>query len=350
MNQRNQISSEKPKNIISKIFVTSPRMKPLLNSVQFTNDAKSICTALPNGFAVLTLNPIRKRIHRFYDNQQFGNAVTIPDSNIIVFTGVSGQPELSDTSICVFDESIARVVLEIKCRESIRNIVMLPQMFAFSSKSEVRLYTFEPPVLYCQFRTSINDFAPLDFVESQKSFIVAFSGRQPGTLRIIHGNSREKQDISIYAHKSPLAFIKLNANGTLVATASSLGTIIKVYNTKNGELIGQFRRGSLAAEIRSISFSPESELLAVSSSKGTIHVFSLSTTPLNPSLVANPLRADMKISKLDLGSAVLCFESRERLIAVSSQCILTNFIVSEIDKTIREDKSYSFANLIAIQE
>ena len=327
-------------------------MKTLLNSIHFTDRAQSVCLSLPNGFTVLSLNSIKKKIHRFFDNQEFGNSVTIHDSDIILFTGLAGQPTFPDTSLCVFDESIGRVVLEISCNESIRNISMLQQMFAFSTKSEVRLYTFEPPVLYCQFRTFPNDFAPLDFIEKRKSFIVAFSGRQQGTLRIVNFDPslRENQDIQISAHKSPISFIKLNSTGSLVATSSSLGTIIKVFNTKNGDLVGQFRRGSLAAEIRSIAFSPESELVAISSSKGTIHVFSISSTPYNPSYTSNPIRADMKISKPDLGSAVLCFESREKLVAISSTCVLTNFIVSEIDKTIREDKSYSFSNLISIQD
>lgn len=324
-------------------------MKPLLNSIQITERAQTMCVSLTNGFAVLTLNPIKKTIHRFFQNQQFGNSATIDGSNIIVCTGVAGQQSFLDTSLCIYDQSYGGVVVEINCKESIRNIVMLPQMFAISSKTEVRLYSFVPPMLFCQFRTSVNEFAPLDFVESRESFIVAFSGRQPGTIRIVHGERREKQDISITAHKSPIAIIKFNSTGSLVATASSLGTIIKVFNTRNGELVGQFRRGSLSAEIHSIAFSPESELLAVSSSKGTIHIFSLTSTPMNPADAQNPIRADMKINKPYLGASVLCFESREKLISVSSQCILTTFIVSELDKTIRDDKTYNFVDLIAIQ-
>lgn len=329
-------------------------MKSILNSIQMTDKARTLCVSLSNGFAVLTINihnsdPIKKRIHHFYESQQFGNSVTIDGSNIIVFTGVAGQNMLLDTSLCVFDETDPRVVVEIPVNESIRNIVMLQHMFAFSTKSEVRIYSFTPPMLYCQFRSSINDFAPFDFVESRESFIIAFSGSQPGTIRIVHGDRRDKQDISIQAHKSPLAIIKFNSTGSLVATASSLGTIIKVYNTRNGDLVGQFRRGSLSAEIYSIAFSPESELLAVSSSKGTIHIFSLTSTPMNPSTTDNPLRADMKINKSELGASVLCFESRDRLISVSNQCFLSTYIVSEIDKSIKEDKRYSFVDLISIQ-
>lgn len=80
----------------------------------------------------------------------------------------------------------------------------------------------------------------------------------------------------IEAHRSPLACITLNSDGTLLATASDKGTIIRVFSVPDGHKLYQFRRGSMPSRIYSMSFNTTSTLLCVSSSTDTIHLFKLS--------------------------------------------------------------------------
>lgn len=79
----------------------------------------------------------------------------------------------------------------------------------------------------------------------------------------------------IQAHKSPLAMLSLNSTGTLLATASDKGTVIRVFSLPNGDRIHEFRRGSYPAKIYSISFNAVSTLLCVSSDTETVHIFKL---------------------------------------------------------------------------
>lgn len=79
----------------------------------------------------------------------------------------------------------------------------------------------------------------------------------------------------IEAHRSPLACITLNSDGTLLATASDKGTIIRVFSVPDGHKLFQFRRGSMPSRIYSMSFNTTSTLLCVSSSTETIHLFKL---------------------------------------------------------------------------
>lgn len=80
----------------------------------------------------------------------------------------------------------------------------------------------------------------------------------------------------IEAHRSPLACITLNSEGTLLATASDKGTIIRVFSVPDGHKLYQFRRGTMPSRIYSMSFNTTSTLLCVSSSTETIHLFKLS--------------------------------------------------------------------------
>ncbi|XHG04770.1 autophagy protein [Aspergillus wentii] len=79
----------------------------------------------------------------------------------------------------------------------------------------------------------------------------------------------------VEAHRSPLACITLNSEGTLLATASDKGTIIRVFSVPDGHKLYQFRRGSMPSRIYSMSFNTTSTLLCVSSSTETIHLFKL---------------------------------------------------------------------------
>jgi len=77
----------------------------------------------------------------------------------------------------------------------------------------------------------------------------------------------------IDAHKSPIAAVHFNSTGTILATASTSGTVIRLFAVPSGSHLCTFRRGSRPAVIYSLSFSQDSTVLAVASSSGTVHIF-----------------------------------------------------------------------------
>ncbi|TKY85571.1 hypothetical protein EX895_005733 [Sporisorium graminicola] len=81
----------------------------------------------------------------------------------------------------------------------------------------------------------------------------------------------------IQAHKTPISALALNSTGTLLATASDKGTVIRVFSVPAAQKLHQFRRGSYAARIYSLNFNAVSTLLAVSSDTETVHIFKLSS-------------------------------------------------------------------------
>jgi WD repeat-containing protein 45 len=70
----------------------------------------------------------------------------------------------------------------------------------------------------------------------------------------------------------------LNFTGTLLATASDKGTLIRIFSTEDGSPLQEVRRGSDKAEIYSIAFDKNSHWIACSSDKGTIHIFHVTKT------------------------------------------------------------------------
>lgn len=95
----------------------------------------------------------------------------------------------------------------------------------------------------------------------------------------------------IEAHRSPLCCICLNNEGTLLATASETGTIIRVFSVPRGQKLYQFRRGTYPSTIYSMSFNLSSTLLCISSTSDTVHIFRLGAPPGNTTPAGAPIES-----------------------------------------------------------
>lgn len=136
-----------------------------------------------------------------------------------------------------------------------------------------------------------------------KSTLLATAGRQLGHVQLLHlppcpesrswnppPNTKSvpqkhpsvtlsaptvKSTTPIIAHSTALTTLSLTTSGRLVATTSSNGTLIRIWNTSTGAKVKELRRGTDRAEIYGVSFRPDEREVCVWSDKGTIHVFSL---------------------------------------------------------------------------
>jgi autophagy-related protein 18 len=79
----------------------------------------------------------------------------------------------------------------------------------------------------------------------------------------------------IQAHKSPIAALAMNAQGTMIATASDKGTVIRTFSIPDGKKIAEYRRGTKSARVFSMNFNAVGSLLAVSSDTETVHIYNL---------------------------------------------------------------------------
>jgi WD40 repeat protein len=79
----------------------------------------------------------------------------------------------------------------------------------------------------------------------------------------------------IAAHTSAVTTLTATASGRLLATTSSHGTLVRVWDAHSGKLVRELRRGADKAEIYGVAFRPDEQELCVWSDKGTVHVFAI---------------------------------------------------------------------------
>lgn len=77
----------------------------------------------------------------------------------------------------------------------------------------------------------------------------------------------------VVAHKSPLQALCLNPTGQLMASASSKGTVVRVFNVPSLELLHELRRGTSPCRIFGLNFSMDSSYICASAASGTVHIF-----------------------------------------------------------------------------
>ena len=74
-------------------------------------------------------------------------------------------------------------------------------------------------------------------------------------------------DLQIMAHDSTeIGAIAVNNEGTLIASASVRGHIIKIFSTDGGDLVQELKRGNSKADISALVFHPTQHIIACTSS------------------------------------------------------------------------------------
>lgn len=152
-------------------------------------------------------------------------------------------------------------IYDISCMKLLHTIETSPNPKALcdlsSNDDSILIYPAPGPNVASPFNTDSGSKDP----GSEVGTVVLFDGLNIAPLNIVK------------AHKAELVTLSLNSNGTLFATASVKGTIIRVFSTLTGEKVAQFRRGSYPATIQNMAFDLGSKLLAVTSDTETVHIF-----------------------------------------------------------------------------
>lgn len=82
------------------------------------------------------------------------------------------------------------------------------------------------------------------------------------------------------AHTSAIRALALSEDGSVVATTSVQGTLVRVFSTDTLDQLAEFRRGVDQAAVHSLAISASNRWLACTSDKGTMHVFDLKPSSL----------------------------------------------------------------------
>lgn len=259
-----------------------------LNFVTFNQDHSCLAVGTSKGFRIYHSDPFSKVF-----NSSDGNVSIIE----MLFSTSLVALILSPRHLIIQNTKRGSVICELTFPSAVLAVRLNRKRLAVVLEEEIYLYDIANMSLLYTIATSPNPTAICALSPSSENCFIAYplpkpredqNERRPahapplsmfvpptsGEVLIFDTVTLKAVNV-IEAHRSPLCCIALNSEGTLLATASETGTIIRVFSVPRGQKLFQFRRGTYPSTIYSMSFNLSSTLLCVSSTSDTVHIFRL---------------------------------------------------------------------------
>ena len=256
------------------------KINKILN-ISFNQDSSCFSIGIENGFMVYGTYPIKNQYERKMDGG-IKQAEMLYRTNLLALIGGGDIPKFNPKKLVLWDDYQNKMVSEIKFFSNLKNVKLKKdKIFAICDKT---IYVFDFKTLENLeiINTKENPKGLFGINNDENSTIIAYLEKNDKENKeninknyITVKNYTKGNSLKIFAQEDTISYISLNNNGSLLATSNQKGTLIKLHSCINGNLLAQFYRGKDKAEINYICFDKLSNFLAVTSDRGTIHIWSL---------------------------------------------------------------------------
>ncbi|KAL8669857.1 MAG: hypothetical protein Q9168_005574 [Polycauliona sp. 1 TL-2023] len=261
-----------------------------MNFVTFNQDYSHLAIGTTRGFRIYTTDPFTKCFETKHGNIALLEMLFSTSLVALILSPRRLQITNTKRQSTICELTFPTAVLAIRLNRKRLAVVLEDQIYLYDISNMKLLHTIE---------TSPNPNAIVALSPSSESCYLAYPLPQksppvnltnshaphappssdhiaPTTGDVLIFDAIKLEAINVAeAHCSPLSCISLNNTGTLLATASDKGTIIRVFAIPSAKKLYQFRRGSMPSRICSMAFNATSTLLCVSSASDTVHIFKL---------------------------------------------------------------------------
>ncbi|KAK7470772.1 Phosphatidylinositol 3,5-bisphosphate-binding protein [Stygiomarasmius scandens] len=270
----------------------------LIFDTRFDADCQIFTTCTPAGFAVYQVCPFKLLRKRELTGGTLAAAVPLHTSSLLYLLGGGRSPLYPPNKVILWDDVVGSEVAELEFRERVRGIACRRGWLAVALRRRVVVFQVEEQVTrYAEYETSENIRGLVALATAAHSTLLVAPGRQTGHVQLVHlppcrepvplgppSSSKPKKPAPrpsknpvsvIVAHNSALTTLSVPPSGRLLATTSSNGTLVRIWDTHSGNKVREFRRGIDKADIFGVAFRPDESEICVWSDKETVHVFSL---------------------------------------------------------------------------
>ncbi|TFK37953.1 WD40 repeat-like protein [Crucibulum laeve] len=262
----------------------------------FNQDFSCVSVGTRKGYSITNCDPFG-RVYTMNDGAR-GIVEMLFCTSLIALVGAADQPQSSPRKLQIVNTKRKSMICELLFPSSILSVKLNRKTLVIVLETEIYIYDISNMRLLHVIETTPNPEAICALSPSADSSYLAYpspvpspatpsttsaslpppppSGSTPPTGDVLLFSTRSLTVANvIQAHKAPLSFLSINSSGTLLATSSEKGTVIRVWSVPGAEKLYQFRRGTREAKIYSMNFNTVGTLLAVSSAHDTVHIFKL---------------------------------------------------------------------------
>uniref|UniRef100_A0A1D1Y915 Autophagy-related protein 18 n=1 Tax=Anthurium amnicola TaxID=1678845 RepID=A0A1D1Y915_9ARAE len=257
--------------------------------INFNQDFSCISVGTQHGYKIYNCDPFGKCYSK--SDGGIGIVEMLFCTSLVALVGAGEHPSFSPRRLQITNTKRQSTICELTFQTSILAVKLNRRRLIVVLELTIFVYDISNMKLLHTIETSPNPSAICALSPSNDNCYIAYPSPTPSPSSPFSNHSTQQTapsgDVYIFdalslqpvnivqAHKSPVAYVAINSEGTLLATASDKGTVIRVFSIPNAQKLYQFRRGSYPARIHSISFNLVSSLLCVSSDTETVHIFKL---------------------------------------------------------------------------
>jgi WD40 repeat protein len=195
-------------------------------------------------------------------------------TNILALVGSDNNVNDKRSKLIIWDDKQKKPLSELKFNQNIMNVKLRKDKIIVVCRDKIYVFNLSTFKNMDIIETGDNSHGIVGVSYEPEQTLLAYPDKKKGHVRI--KNYEKSSVFHINAHENNIAYIVLSYDGSLLATASEQGTLIRIFNTDNGNILQEVRRGKDKADIKYICFEPNYRFIAASSNKGTIHIWSLS--------------------------------------------------------------------------
>ena len=198
-------------------------------------------------------------------------------TNLLALVGVGKNPKFQINQLIIWDDHQGKIISKLRFNENLMSVRLRNNKIIVLTRNKFYAFNMKTLVTIAIIKTYDN---PLGIIATSNGdinnkLIVAFPYESQGHVFLGEITQKCEKLSVVQAHDSKIACISINKDGTLLATASDKGTLIRIFTTNDGQKFSEFRRGTKTVEMNCIAFDPNNKFIGCSSNVGTIHIFSI---------------------------------------------------------------------------
>lgn len=198
-------------------------------------------------------------------------------TNLLALVGGGKNPKFQINQLIIWDDHQGKIISKLRFNENLMSVRLRDNKIIVLTRNKFYAFNMKTLVTIAIIKTYDN---PLGIIATSNGdinnkLIVAFPYESQGHVFLGEITQKCEKLSVVQAHDSKIACISINKDGTLLATASDKGTLIRIFTTNDGQKFSEFRRGTKTVEMNCIAFDPNNKFIGCSSNVGTIHIFSI---------------------------------------------------------------------------
>ena len=245
---------------------------PKILYITFNQDSSCFAIGTETGFSIYKSYPLNQRYTKNM-NGGIGIIEMMNRSNILALVGGGDNPKFAVNKVIIWDDYQEKIISEIRCISKIKSIRVKRDRLFIVCTQKIYIFSFLPLENIENIQTIENPKGIVAISAEPNTSILAYLNKPLGSVTLKDVDT--SKDITIHAHTNMIGYMTFNSNGTLLATCSEKGTLIRIFNATNGDKIQELRRGTENAEIYCLAFDLTGTFLVCSSDRKTVHIFKL---------------------------------------------------------------------------